>query len=169
VAHITDSVTGLFNTDYMAIKLAEEFKRTRRFADPLTMIMLGLRRGDEAVENEVDADWRRILNEVAGLLLCESRDIDILAREDASTFCLLLPHTPAAGARSMADRILASIASRSMTVADGEAVQASAGMVEYIGQDLETAEEIRSHALDSLRLSTRSGGGSVVAWNPSDA
>lgn len=164
VTHITDSVTGLFNSDYMAIKLAEEFKRTRRFAEPLTMIMLGLRRGEEAVENEVDSGWRSVLNEVAGLLLCESRDIDVLAREDASTFCLLLPHTPVAGAQAMTERILSSIAGRAMKVSDGESVVASAGLVEYLGQNIDTPEDLRSHALESLRKSTRSGGGSVATW-----
>ena len=168
-AHITDSITGLSNADYMAIRLEDEFKRTRRSAKPLTMIMLGLRRGDEAVENEVDADWRRILNEVAGLLLCECRDIDILAREDASTFCLLLPHTPASGARTMTDRVLSSIASRGIADESGEPVQASAGLVEFTGENFESAEEISSRALVSLRLSTRSGGGAVVTWTPSDA
>ena len=52
LAHITDSLTGLFNAEYTAIKLSEEYKRTRRFGDPLCVVDLQLQLGEGGDERD---------------------------------------------------------------------------------------------------------------------
>lgn len=163
LSHITDGLTGLFNGGYLAIKLSEEFKRARRFGEPLSIVELQLRRQD-GEENDGDAAWRHVLNEVAGLLLCESRDIDVLAREDAATFCLLLPHTGSDGAIAMIERILGDITERTFGSERREAVSAAAGVVEYRDENAESGDELRRRADEALRQAWSTGGGCHVLW-----
>ena len=166
LTHITDSLTGLFNAGYMEIKLSEEFKRSRRFGNPLTVVDIQLQCGNEAGEaHDGDPEWRRMLNEVAGLLLCESRDIDVLSRCDAKTFRLLLPHTAVKGAMAMTERILDSISERKMSPAGTEViVTASAGIAEYTGDDVDSAEELKRRSSEALSQAWGSGGSCQVVW-----
>ncbi|MCA9300055.1 MAG: hypothetical protein KDA28_13375, partial [Phycisphaerales bacterium] len=94
--------------------------------------------------------------------------IDILARLDATTFCLLLLHTGERGATTMIERIVGGIAQR--FASDGGApVSAAAGLVIYGGEGVEGPDELERHAREALRQSWRSGGGSPVIWRGSDA
>ncbi|MFT7618186.1 MAG: two-component system cell cycle response regulator [Planctomycetota bacterium] len=166
LAHITDSLTGLYNAEYMEIKLAEEFKRSRRFGVHLAIVDIQLHLGAGGEEHDKDSEWRHVLNEVAGMLLCESRDIDILGRQDATTFRLLLPHTPVKGAETMVERILTNVAARKLAGADGTSVvTAAAGITKYNGEDVEAAEELKRRTKDSLRQAWREGGSCLVVWS----
>lgn len=126
--HLTDSVTGLWNLHYTNLKLAEEFKKARRFGVPLTCVALCI---DEK-SGDVPADEhsrRLVLSEIAGLLLCESRDIDHLARLDERSFLMLLPHTDEQGSLAMTNRVLAAIEKRELTIPGRtRTVTASAGI-----------------------------------------
>ncbi len=166
LAHITDSLTGLYNAEYMEIKLAEEFKRSRRFGVPLAVVDIQLHLGAGGEEHDKDSEWRHVLNEVAGMLLCESRDIDILCRQDATTFRLLLPHTPVKGAETMVERILGNVAERKLSAKDGLSfVSAAAGIAKYTGEDVEAAEELKRRSRESLRQAWREGGSCLVVWS----
>ncbi|MEE9392276.1 MAG: diguanylate cyclase [Planctomycetota bacterium] len=162
LAHITDELTGLFNADYLGLKVAEEFKRSRRFAIPLAVVQLQLKSAKKPEDS--DRGWRHALNEVAGLLLCESRDIDVLARPGLDRFAMLLPHTPETGATAMIERILASLAERELTVGDNEKVFASAGLAQYCGEGLESGEELLRQAEQALESAWRDGGSCLKTW-----
>ncbi|MCB9833943.1 MAG: diguanylate cyclase [Planctomycetes bacterium] len=165
LAHITDPLTGLFNAEYAEIKLSEEFKRSRRFGDPLAVVDIQLRLGQGGEERDKDSNWRHVLNEVAGMLLCESRDIDVLARHDATTFRLILPHTPVKGAQAMVERILGSIADRRLAATDERGpLSACAGLADYTGEGLESAEELKRRSQEALKQAWREGSFGVVTW-----
>lgn len=167
LTHITDDVTGLFNADYLAIKLAEEFKRARRFRVPLTFVLLEARAGEGRHEPEHDEAWRHALNEIAGLLLCESRDIDILARSSSDSFVLLLPQTPVEGARVMTERVLEGIAARELGSEKGERLVARAGIASFSGDDLESGDELAERAATAVAAAWR-GTGKAVIWSAAD-
>jgi diguanylate cyclase (GGDEF)-like protein len=113
--HITDAATGLFNQAYMELKLTEEFKKARRFSLPLSLVSVGFAQPIPS-EEESKAGRRhaRLLNEVAGVLLCESRDIDHVGR-NGDDFLLILAHTDQSGAVTMGERILNSLRSRGLS------------------------------------------------------
>src|SRR5262245_38876053 len=92
---LTDPETGLYNYDYLAFKLDEEFKRARRFEQPLSCVMLGF-------EGQVEED---VLARLSSIFLNASRDTDVLGRFDQSSFLFLLPNTGPDGAGIMARRI----------------------------------------------------------------
>jgi diguanylate cyclase (GGDEF)-like protein len=158
--HLTDPVTGLWNTDYTNIKLAEEFKKARRFAVPLACLVLSL---DEAPGDAPadDSASRQILTELAGLLLCESRDIDHLARLDARSFLILLPHTDEHGALAMTNRVLAAIEKRQLTLPGRtRPISASAGIACF-SKDLGGPDDLVRSAHDALSKAVALGGNRV--------
>ena len=163
--HITDPLTGLNNEAYMSLKLAEEFKKARRFDLALSCVAVGF--DDEAAGSDEDAqELRTTLNEVAGILLCESRDIDHIARKNVSEFFLLLPHTDGEGALAMSKRILKSIEGRGFQSADGPSLTASAGIATYTGSDAEEASELEIRSHQALNAARRWGGNRVTTWSP---
>jgi diguanylate cyclase (GGDEF)-like protein len=158
--HLTDPVTGLWNTDYTNLKLADEFKKARRFTVPLACLVLSI---DES-PGDVPADAvsnRQVLSELAGLLLCESRDIDHLARLDAKSFLLLLPHTDEHGAVAMTNRVLSSIEKRQLTLPGRtKPLTASVGIACF-SKDLGGPDDLVKGAHDALARAVALGGNRV--------
>jgi GGDEF domain-containing protein len=102
---LVDQETGLFDGPYASFKLDEEFKRSRRFHQPLSLLLLSL--GIE--EEHADADpveRRRLLADAASVFLNECRDIDVIARFTMDTFLILMPGTGAAGGAILGRRML---------------------------------------------------------------
>ncbi len=160
---LTDPVTGLWNAHYTKLKLAEEFKKARRFNVPLSLAVmaiddLGADGGDD------DIARRQLLNEVAGLLLCESRDIDHLARVD-DEFLLLLPHTDEHGAMAMATRVVAAVEKRQLTPgARTRPLTASIGIAGFGPDGLSGPDDLVSRSRDALQRARRFGGNRVETW-----
>jgi len=165
LAHITDSLTGLFNAPYMELKLAEEFKKARRFDIPLSGVSIAFDDSGALAAPDHTQELRSILNEVAGVLLCESRDIDHLARQNVSEFFLLLPHTDSEGAAAMAGRILASIEGRGFET-NGTPMTASAGIATFTGGNAESSDQMTDRCQEALTASRRWGGNRVTVWTP---
>jgi diguanylate cyclase (GGDEF)-like protein len=162
---LTDPVTGLWNTDYTNLKLAEEFKKARRFSVPLACLVLSL---DEAPGDVAayDTSNREVLSELAGLLLCESRDIDHLARLDAKSFLLILPHTDAPGAFAMMSRVLISIQKRQLSLPGRtRPITASAGIACF-SRDLAGPDDLVRGAHEALAHAVALGGNRVEVRSP---
>lgn len=105
---LQDAETGLFDGHYATLKLDEEWKRSHRFHQPLSLLLLDL-----GFQGEIsDVERRAGLAEAAGVFLNECRDIDVLARFSESVFLFLLPGTGAEGAQVLANRILGSLKER---------------------------------------------------------
>jgi two-component system, cell cycle response regulator len=168
--HLTDPVTGLWNLHYTNIKLAEEFKKARRFAVPLTSVALSIdeNAGDAPVD---DQTRRQLLTELAGLLLCESRDIDHLARLDDRSFLIILPHTDEHGALTMANRVLAAIEKRELVIPGRtRPITASAGIGRF-SKDQNGPDDLVKSAHDALMRAIALGGNrvEVAARDPQGA
>ncbi|MCA8981529.1 MAG: diguanylate cyclase [Planctomycetes bacterium] len=109
---LTDPETGLFDGPFASFKLDEEFKRARRFHQPLSLILLDI--GVEKLPDD-DPARRTLLAEVASIFLTECRDIDVLGRFTETVFLFLLPGTGAAGARVLAERMMATMGERTFS------------------------------------------------------
>jgi diguanylate cyclase (GGDEF)-like protein len=158
--HLTDPVTGLWNTHYTNLKLAEEFKKARRFTVPLACVVLSLDEtpGDAPADETAS---RQVLTEIAGLLLCESRDIDHLARLGSRSFLLLLPHTDEHGALAMTNRVLAAIEKRQLALPGRtKPVSASAG-IGCFSKDVAGPDDLVKSAHDALAKAIALGGNRV--------
>lgn len=108
-SRLQDPATGLYDGAYATLKLDEEWKRSRRFHQPLALLLLDLGAG---VAGLPAAEQQPLLAAAAGVFLNECRDIDVLARFAPTTFLFLLPGTGADGAVVLAKRMLAALAER---------------------------------------------------------
>jgi len=102
LAKVVDPESGLFDGPFMAFKVEEEFKRSLRFHDPLTVLLVDLP-GSAGLGGE---ERGLVLGKVAGVFLNQCRDIDLVGRYDDSSFLLILPETSEEGALVLARRIL---------------------------------------------------------------
>jgi diguanylate cyclase (GGDEF)-like protein len=164
--HITDPATGLYNQAYMELKLNEEFKKARRFSIPLTLVSVGFTAPvPPSEETRAGRRHTRLLNEVAGVLLCESRDIDQVGRH-GEHFLLLLPHTDPSGACTMGERILASLSSRGLTVGDEAPATPliAVGVASLDQGPVESPETLVHRAVEARQQAARDGASHCRLW-----
>jgi diguanylate cyclase (GGDEF)-like protein len=167
LAELTDPVTGLWNAEYTEIKLVDEFKRSRRFHTPLACVIFA---SDTPFPNTSRgrSDRRRLLRELSGVMLCESRDVDHLARLDDDRFIAILPHTDAVGAETMASRVANAVSKRAFSSnRRGAPATISAGLAcSTIDEPCGTYEELLARATQALDASRRHGVGRVTTYAP---
>ncbi len=159
LTRLTDPATGLFNGPFASYKLEEEFKRSQRFHQPLSLVLLDIGVGEDAA----GPAWNMALAEIAGVLLNECRDLDILARFTDTTFLLLLPGTGGAGATALCQRLLGGLGEREFggglrLVPRAGLVTAPAPGIAHRSEFLTRAEAclrlaIDGHGVDGLRAS----------------
>lgn len=153
VRALIDTETGLFNYAFLNFKLDEEFKRSRRFDQPLTCAMLGF----EGQAGE------QVLRELAAIFLESSRDTDVLGRFDESSFLFLLPNTGPDGGHIMAARIAALVEERDLVDLVGDPLVVSAGISSSPSPDVQRREDLYAEAREAFFEARRSGGGVVHA------
>lgn len=151
VSALVDPETGLFNFAFLNYKLDEEFKRSRRFHDPLACVMLGF-------EGQVLPE---VMRELASVFLEASRDTDILGRFDENSFLFLLPRTGPDGAAVMARRVGDLAHKRGLTDLVGDPVVISVGITAIPAPDVKRREDLFSKTRKAF-LSAREVGGGVV-------
>ena len=150
---LADPETSLFNYDFLTYKLDEEFKRARRFGQPLSCAMLGF-------DGEADEE---VLRELASVFLGASRDTDILGRFDRSSFLFLLPNTPPDGASRMAERILEQVQQRGLRDLVGDALDLAVGLAAWPHPDVRRATDLYERSLEAYRTASVKGGAVSLA------
>lgn len=152
VGALTDPETSLFNYAFLNYKLDEEFKRSRRFQEPLACVMLGFE--GQASEN--------VLRELGGIILASSRDTDVLGRFDENSFLFLLPRTGPDGARVMAQRVGELAQERGLVDLVGDPLVISVGISSSPHPDIQRREDLFAVAREAF-FHARTAGGGVVA------
>jgi GGDEF domain-containing protein len=145
---LTDPETGLFNYDYLAYKLDEEFKRARRFDQPLSCVMLGF-------EGQVEED---VLGQLASIFLGASRDTDVLGRFDLCSFLFLLPNTGPDGAGVMARRIREAAEAQGLRDLVGDKLSLAVGISTCPHPAVKRREDLFARARAAFLAAQRDGG-----------
>jgi diguanylate cyclase (GGDEF)-like protein len=163
---ITDGLTGVWNRRYLELTLRKEIERAQRFGRPISVLMididrfkrvndrLGHRRGDE------------VLVEVTRRLIGELRaNIDVVGRYGGEEFVVILPETPAAGSRVVAEKIRSAVRDEPFRGPEDVSVTISVGVATY-PEDAASAEDLiqaadtamyRAKAAGRDRVESRSG------------
>ena len=105
----TDGLTGLLNQRVFAERLAEEFLRARRYGEPLSLIVLDVDRFKSYNDSFGHLAGNGVLRELAEVLRGHARETDLVARFGGEEFALILPHTEAAEAVTLAERLRAAL------------------------------------------------------------
>jgi diguanylate cyclase (GGDEF)-like protein len=145
---LTDPETGLYNYDYLAYKLDEEFKRARRFEQPLSCVMLGF-------EGQVEED---VLARLSSIFLSASRDTDVLGRFDLSSFLFLLPNTGPDGAAVMARRIREAAEAENLRDLVGDHLAIAVGISTCPHPAVKRREDLFARARAAFLTAQREGG-----------
>lgn len=109
---LTDPLTGLYNRRKFDEALATESERARRYARPLSLIMIDLDdlKGINDAHGHPAGDVA--LRSVAEAILESTRKVDLAARFGGDEFVILLPEADLAEAEAVAKRIDGAIASK---------------------------------------------------------
>lgn len=153
VGALTDPDTSLFNFAFLNFKLDEEYKRARRFGEPLSCVMLGF-------EGQVEDGT---LRELAAIFLETSRDTDILGRFDETSFLFLLPNTGPDGATVMARRVGEIAEQRELRDLVGDAIVISCGISSCPHPEIRRREDLFGRARRAFLEARQEGGGVVAA------
>jgi len=155
---VTDGLTGLYNHRHFQERLAEEFRRSQRYADPVSLIMLDLDHFKLVNDRFGHPFGDRVLRETAELIRSSIRDPDICARYGGEEFAIILPKTHLQGALAVAERMFRALRTKAH-IYDGSAsgapraqvvVTASIGIAFYPSKDVTTPELLVKFADDAL-------------------
>lgn len=109
---LTDALTGIANRRKFDERLVEEWRRARRDASPLSLVIIDLDYFKNFNDTYGHQGGDRALIEVArALQTCAERPADLVARYGGEEFVALLPATGASGAIALAEKLRAAVSS----------------------------------------------------------
>jgi two-component system cell cycle response regulator len=112
---ITDEKTKLHNYRFFKERIGEEFKRAARYDNPLSCIMIDLDHFKDINDTLGHHIGDRVLEEFGRVLTDQARETDLVIRYGGEEFIILLPHTVALRAATVAERIRRATSTRTFT------------------------------------------------------
>ncbi len=143
---VTDTLTGLYNRSKLDVILAQEIARSVRHQSPFSVILADLDFFKAINDNYGHIAGDEVLMSFAGILLQHCRELDVPGRWGGEEFLIICPHTDFSGARQLAERIRAAVASYEFS--HGKQLTVSLGVACFIRDD--DASTILKRADDAL-------------------
>lgn len=100
-----DCLTGLYQRDYFFQRLGDEHRRAARYGSTFSLLMLDIDSFKKINDRFGHFAGDRFLKAVGAAIKTLLRAADIPCRYGGEEFCVLLPETDLAGARTIAERI----------------------------------------------------------------
>jgi diguanylate cyclase (GGDEF)-like protein len=166
---ITDGLTGLYNHRHFQERLADEFRRAQRYADPVSLIMLDLDHFKEVNDKYGHPFGDRVLRETAQLIRSSIRDPDICSRYGGEEFAIILPKTHLQGALAVSERIFHALRAKTYAAENGAPpvalrVTASIGVAFYPSKDVTSPELLVKFADEALYRAKREGRDTICLY-----
>jgi diguanylate cyclase (GGDEF)-like protein len=106
----TDALTGVANRRQLFMRLEQEFSRSTRFGDPLSILMIDLDHFKAINDAHGHTIGDGVLRGVALTLRRNVRRIDVVARYGGEEFCVVLPRVTKAEALEVAEKLRRAVA-----------------------------------------------------------
>jgi len=100
-----DSLTNLANLRSFRMALEDEFNRSLRYEDPMSILMADLDRFKDVNDTYGHPRGDAVLKETARIMLDVMRKVDLVARYGGEEFVVIMPHTDIEGAVKAAERV----------------------------------------------------------------
>ncbi len=165
---VTDRLTELFNQGYLRQRLEQELGRAERFGHPLSVIMLDIDDFKALNDRYGHLVGDEVLKAVSVLIRQNLREMDVAARYGGEEFVVLVPETPAEGARAVAERIRQSVAAHVFLRDEAGTdvhTTVSVGVAAFPGSG-RSVESLIHAADEAMYLAKRAGKDRVVVSNP---
>ena len=159
---VRDDLTKLFNRRHFYTRLKEEFSRSKRYGDPLSLLFIDVDDFKRINDTYGHAAGDKVLQEIGRLLKGAARESDLPARCGGDEFAMLLPNTNAEGAYESATRVAKLIQNHTIDEIDNEKITTSVGVATCFDQNVKSYEELVRQADDAMYKSKESGKGKVV-------
>ncbi len=157
---IVDSLTGIANRRHFSKKIAEEFSRSRRTGEPLSVLMCDVddfkNYNDHYGHNAGDGALVRVAKEIEK---SAKRPGDLTARFGGEEFVVVLPQTSGAGARKVAEEILLNMEKADIPHLSSPfgRITLSIGAATDLDKELSSSEELINQADKALYLAKKRG------------
>lgn len=156
---LKDPLTGLYNYRYLRERLPSEFKRAKRYALPLSVIMLDLDYFKSINDVYGHQYGDNILKEIAQFLINFARGNDVVIRCGGEEFIIILPDINKDGAFMFAIRLLNAFDDNVFDAAVNRIrLKISIGIAAYPDAGITTEPDILDAADRALRESKEAGG-----------
>lgn len=143
---VTDDVTGLFNARYLEQSLEQEYRRSKRTGEPLSVIFIDLDYFKTINDTHGHLVGSDVLREAAILLRQSLRVTDIPTRYGGDEFVLILPETSQDDALMVAGRIRDAVRGHTFGVMHGSPCKVTASF------GIATLPDDTDDKLDLIRL-----------------
>jgi diguanylate cyclase (GGDEF)-like protein len=108
----TDPLTGLPNRRALRRHLEEEFRRSKRYRTPVSLLLIDIDGLKQVNDADGHAAGDRLIRVVAASIVDGLRESDFGARWGGDEFAILEPNTPAHAAHASAERLVARVATQ---------------------------------------------------------
>jgi two-component system, cell cycle response regulator len=160
---ITDGLTGLFNHRHIHELLRDEFERTRRSGDPLSVAMVDLDRFKQVNDTYGHPTGDVILYETARILKETAREIDMVGRYGGEEFIVVLPDTGEEEAAQFAERVRSTVGEYVFRDDATEVrMTLSAGVAAHPGDDTDGPDHLLRRADQALYAAKENGRNQVI-------
>ena len=156
---ITDSLTNLYNRQFLDSRLSKEFARVLRTHESFTIIMADIDffKKINDTHGHQKGDW--VLKQFSNILLSCIREADFASRYGGEEFVITLPTTNLKGGIKLAEKIRSTV-EKSLTLDEGDnrrPVTVSLGVASLQNSNYKNPDELLKAADDALYRAKQSG------------
>jgi two-component system, cell cycle response regulator len=165
---ISDGLTGLFNHRHMHELLADEFERSRRTGEPMSVVMFDLDLFKEVNDTHGHQAGDRVLCELADILRESAREIDKLGRYGGEEFMVILPESDPEAGVTFAERVREMVEKQNFDIQADEPLRMtiSAGVATYPHDEPDGARRLVHYADLALYSAKKTGRNRVERYSP---
>lgn len=104
-----DALTGIANQRSFWLSLEDEFNRSRRYGEAMSLLMADLDHFKLVNDTHGHPFGDAVLRQTAAIMLEVMRKVDIVARYGGEEFAVIMPHTDLEGAVKAGERVRAAV------------------------------------------------------------
>ena len=167
---ITDGLTELFNHRHIHELLHEEFERTKRSGEPMSVVMMDLDRFKAVNDTYGHPTGDVILYETASILRQTVREIDMVGRYGGEEFIAILPGADEQAGHQFAERVRQTVAEHVYRDEANEVrMTVSGGVASFPGPGIDHPDMLIKRADEALYAAKQGGRNRIIRATELDA